>query len=84
MSNKQQDKTTPISTFSDLQKILGDQCDFLLNHKCETIDKTSLHLPGNDFVDRIFIPSDRNNRVLSSLQTLYDHGTYLFYLLTKA
>src|SRR6185503_12891906 len=38
------------------------------------IPKDRLHLPGPDFVDRIFIPSDRNNRVLSNLQRLFGTG----------
>ena len=74
MKNKELHKTIPNSTFSDLQKILDNQCDYLLNHTCSTINKSALHLPGSDFVDRIFLQSDRNNRVISSLQTLYDSG----------
>ena len=48
--------------------------DSLLNHKCEGIPKESLHLPGPDFVDRVFLPSDRNPRVLVNLQRLFGHG----------
>ena len=74
MNNKELHKTIPNSTFSDIQSILGDQSEFLLNHTCKTIDKSKLHLPSGDFVDKIFVNSDRNNRVLSSIQTLYDSG----------
>ena len=74
MTNKELHKTIPNSTYSDLQKLLGDQCDYLLNHSCNTINKSSLHLPGSDFIDRIFLQTDRNNRVISSLQTLYNGG----------
>jgi class I fructose-bisphosphate aldolase len=45
-----------------------------LEHQCQTILRDRLHLPGPDFVDRIFAASDRNNRVLASLQRLYGHG----------
>jgi class I fructose-bisphosphate aldolase len=38
------------------------------------VAKDGLHLPGPDFVDRIFALSDRNNRVLGSLQRLYGQG----------
>ena len=31
-------------------------------------------MPGPDFIDRIFAQSDRNNRVLKNLQSLYGHG----------
>ncbi len=46
----------------------------LLDHKCNTIPKEDIELPGGDFVDRVFIDSDRNNNVLRSLNWLYHHG----------
>ena len=46
----------------------------LLEHECETIDRTLLHLPGPDFVDRVVSLSDRSNAVLRNLQAMYDHG----------
>ena len=51
---------------------LGD--DSLLDHECTTIPKERLHLPGPDFVDRIFSISDRPQRVLGNLQRLYGSG----------
>lgn len=54
--------------------ILGNEGEGLLGHTCSTISKELLHLPGPDFVDRIFSISDRNNRVLGSLKSLFDHG----------
>lgn len=54
--------------------LLGDQAKNLLNHKCNTISKESLTLPGPDFVDNIFINSDRSNTVLRNLQSMYNHG----------
>jgi class I fructose-bisphosphate aldolase len=59
---------------TQIQNYLGDQSDSLLNHTSKTISKDLLHLPGPDFVDRIFIQSDRNPRVLSNLQRLYGTG----------
>ena len=53
---------------------LGADAKTLLDHKCTTIPKETLHLPGPDFVDRIFTPSDRPVPVLRSLQQLLDHG----------
>ena len=44
------------------------------SHQCKTIPKESLHLPGPDFVERIYSVSDRPIRVLGSLQSLFDHG----------
>jgi len=46
----------------------------LLNHTCEAIPKESLHLPSPDFVDRLFLASDRSPRVLVNLQRLFGHG----------
>lgn len=54
--------------------MLGDKADDLLNHKCNTVPKEMLHLPGPDFVDRIFAPTDRNQRVLNNLQWIYNTG----------
>jgi len=55
-------------------KILGKDAQYLLEHRCETIPKKSLHLPGPDFIDRICVISDRNSAVLRNLQTVFDHG----------
>ena len=55
-------------------ELLGAEADSLLKHVCKTIPKQSLHLPGPDFVDRIFVPSDRNPRVLSNLQRMFSTG----------
>ena len=55
-------------------KILGEGAQYLLEHKCETIPKESLHLPGPDFIDLICVISDRNSAVLRNLQTVFNHG----------
>ena len=57
-----------------LEKLLGNQASHLLQHQCKTIDRSLLHLPGPDYVDRIWSLSNRNNQVLRSLQTLFDQG----------
>lgn len=54
--------------------ILGDEADSLLNHRSSAIPKDTLHLPGSDFVDRVWAASDRSPRVLRSMQSLYGHG----------
>ena len=58
----------------DIEQLLGADAKSLLEHQCKTIPKESLHLPGPDFVDRVWIPSDRKPGVLRSLQQLFDHG----------
>jgi fructose-bisphosphate aldolase, class I len=57
-----------------IEKQLGAKAKDLLTHVCKTVPKERLHLPGPDWVDRIFASSDRNVRVLRSLHTLYNHG----------
>ena len=57
-----------------IAEYLGNRADSLLKHKCLSIPRESLHLPGTDFVDRIFSPSNRNNRVLGNLQWLFQSG----------
>ena len=56
-----------------IETILGPEAS-LLTHECRTIPRDSLHLPGPDFVDRIFTASDRTPRVLGSLQWLFNNG----------
>jgi fructose-bisphosphate aldolase, class I len=57
-----------------IAELLGDQADGLLNHTSQTISKDDLHLPGPDFVDRVWTASDRHPQVLRSLQQMFDHG----------
>lgn len=61
-------------TIDKIAELLGDEADTLLNHRCQTVPKDMLHLPGPDFVDRVFAHSDRSPRVLRSLQQIFDHG----------
>jgi class I fructose-bisphosphate aldolase len=56
-----------------LEQILGDDAT-LLQHQCKTISKELLHLPGPDFVDRVFAPTDRSPRVLGALQQMLNTG----------
>src|SRR5262245_4501516 len=57
-----------------IQEILGADAEGLLSHQCKTIAKEKLHLPGPDFIDRIFVASDRPTRVLVNLQQLFGSG----------
>lgn len=60
--------------YSKIQELLGADADLLLDHVSKTIPKEDLNLPGADFIDRVWMNSDRNPNVLRSLQTLHDHG----------
>jgi class I fructose-bisphosphate aldolase len=57
-----------------IAELLGDQSRQLLEHKCKTIPSDQLHVPGPDFIDRVWIASDRPAPVLRSIQSLFDHG----------
>lgn len=55
-------------------ELLGEKSSFLLNHKCSTVSKEHLHLPGPDFIERVFYHSNRSPQVLRGLQSMYNHG----------
>jgi len=57
-----------------ITKLLGSEADSLLNYKCTGIKKEDLHLPGPDFIDRIFTISDRSSNVLRNLTSMFNHG----------
>ncbi|NJL10039.1 MAG: class I fructose-bisphosphate aldolase [Calothrix sp. SM1_7_51] len=58
---------------NSIESLLGQEAESLLTHKAK-VSKDILHLPGPDFVDRVWINSDRNPQVLRNLQTLYSTG----------
>jgi class I fructose-bisphosphate aldolase len=57
-----------------IMDLLGDGALDLLNHKCTTIPKETIHLPGPDQLENTWIPTNRNNQTLRSLQAMFDHG----------
>src|SRR5882762_5897448 len=57
-----------------IESHLGAKAESLLGFHSPKIAKERLHLPGPDFIDRVWTGSDRNVRVLTSLQRLFDHG----------
>ncbi|MBX5479276.1 MAG: fructose-bisphosphate aldolase, partial [Pyrinomonas methylaliphatogenes] len=61
-------------TLARIESLLGDEAASLLEHQSRTIPKEKLHLPGPDFVDRVWALSDRPTPVLRSLQALFNHG----------
>jgi class I fructose-bisphosphate aldolase len=60
--------------FAQIEKYLGDEAAFLLRHECKTILKEQLHLPSPDFIDQVWVTSDRPVPVLRNLQGLYMNG----------
>ncbi|MGV3523166.1 MAG: class I fructose-bisphosphate aldolase [Candidatus Sericytochromatia bacterium] len=63
-----------MSSIDKITALLGDQASYLLEHQSQTIDKSLLHLPGPDFVDRIFVPTDRSPNVLRNFQLILNSG----------
>jgi class I fructose-bisphosphate aldolase len=61
-------------SLAKIQDLLGNKADSLLNHESKTISKDSLHLPGPDFMERVWQGSNRTPQVLRSLGDLYNHG----------
>jgi class I fructose-bisphosphate aldolase len=60
--------------FKKIQSLLGPEAEDLLNHQCKGILKDDLHLPGPDFLDRVWVSSDRPVGVLRSLAAMFNHG----------
>ena len=59
---------------TNIVELLGADAQSLLEHKCTTIPKESIHIPSPTFVDDIFVQTDRPTPVLNSLQQLFGHG----------
>lgn len=55
-------------------KILGEEADYLLQHRSKTISAEQLQVPSPDFVERVFVSSDRPTPVLRNLQLLFNTG----------
>jgi class I fructose-bisphosphate aldolase len=58
----------------NIEQLLGKDAKDLLGHACKTIPKEQIILPGPDFVDRVFLYSDRPAAALRNLAALYGHG----------
>ena len=61
-------------TTGKIENYLGPKAEYLLGFKSPKIHKERLHLPGPDFIDRVYAESDRNVRVLTNLQRMFSHG----------
>lgn len=59
---------------TSVRELLGAEADSLLGHTCKTIDKSRLHLPGPDFVDRVFAHTDRKPATLRNYQHILNTG----------
>jgi len=64
---------TTMTANSSVTDLLGDAADDLLTYTAK-VDKSHLHAPGPDFVDRVWAGSDRNPQVLRNMQAIFGHG----------
>jgi fructose-bisphosphate aldolase, class I len=62
------------TTLDPIADLLGADADELLDHRCETIDRSLLHLPGPDFIERVLLDSDRSTQTIRNLRGLFEHG----------
>ena len=58
----------------NIADLLGKDADYLLKHQSKTISKDQLQVPSPDFVDKVFVQTNRSTPVLRSLQALYGTG----------
>ncbi|HME05870.1 MAG TPA: class I fructose-bisphosphate aldolase [Bryobacteraceae bacterium] len=65
---------TATTTTSQIEHYLGDKAQTLLQFNKPKISKDRLHLPGPDFIDRVYSQTDRSNRVLNNLHRMFSHG----------
>jgi fructose-bisphosphate aldolase, class I len=59
---------------NEITSLLGDKAEYYLNHESKTVSKEQLHLPGTDFVERIFSISNRSEKVIDNLNKIFNHG----------
>ncbi len=57
-----------------ITELLGDRADYYLNHECKTIGREKFNSPGPDFIERVVTNTNRNPKVLRSMQQLFNHG----------
>jgi class I fructose-bisphosphate aldolase len=57
-----------------IAELLGKDNKYLLGFKTPKVKKNQLHTPGPDWIERIFVPSDRPNPMLRNMQLLFNTG----------
>jgi len=59
---------------SKVAELLGADASKLMNYECKGVARSTLHLPGPDFVDRVLKDSDRPVAVLRNFQQILNTG----------
>jgi class I fructose-bisphosphate aldolase len=57
----------------EIEQLLGSESESLLKHQPK-ISRERLHVPGPDFIDRVWVNTDRTSNVLRNLQLLFNTG----------
>ncbi|MFN9975205.1 MAG: fructose-bisphosphate aldolase, partial [Phycisphaerae bacterium] len=65
---------TPATPTTNVREVLGAEADALLKYESKTVSKSQLHLPGPDFIDRVFSQTDRNGPTLRNMQLILNTG----------
>jgi class I fructose-bisphosphate aldolase len=65
---------TPATPSTNVREVLGAEADALLKYESKTVSKSQIHLPGPDFVDRVFSQTDRNGPTLRNMQLILNTG----------
>ncbi|HEY5023420.1 MAG TPA: class I fructose-bisphosphate aldolase [Acidimicrobiales bacterium] len=59
---------------STIEALLGAEAESLLAHTCKGVTADELTLPGPDYIDRVFVDTDRPIPVVRNLATVYNTG----------
>lgn len=60
--------------YQKIVELLGKDADHLLQHQCKTFSKDLLHVPSPNFIDKVFVETNRNPQVLRNLAAIQNHG----------
>jgi class I fructose-bisphosphate aldolase len=63
-----------MKSLDQIRALLGDEAESLLGHKSRTVPAENLYIPGPDFIDRVWVHSDRSPQVLRNMAALHNHG----------
>jgi class I fructose-bisphosphate aldolase len=60
--------------YQKIVELLGKDADYFLQHQCKTFSKDLLHVPSPNFIDKVFVETNRNPQVLRNLAAIQNHG----------
>jgi len=60
--------------YQKIVELLGKDADYFLQHQCKTFSKDLLHAPSPNFIDKVFVDTNRNPQVLRNLAAIQNHG----------